>query len=95
MRFSLMRVFICPICGEEVPVKAKACPQCGSDEKTGWSENTYLDGIDLYGEDEYQETIRKEFGESKLWTNKKQFFISIIAAIFLFIFIMTYVCSSL
>ena len=26
---------------------ALACPECGSDEHTGWSEDTYVDGIDL------------------------------------------------
>ena len=39
--------FICPNCGAEVPVSAKACPECGSDEKTGWSGNTIYDGTDI------------------------------------------------
>jgi hypothetical protein len=30
-----------------VPIKAKSCPDCGSDEKTGWSEDTIYDGLDL------------------------------------------------
>ena len=30
--------FICPNCGAEVPATARACPECGSDEETGWSE---------------------------------------------------------
>ncbi|WP_156815625.1 zinc ribbon domain-containing protein [Pseudanabaena sp. PCC 6802] len=30
--------FSCPICGADVPIKARACPECGSDEQTGWSE---------------------------------------------------------
>ena len=29
---------ICPRCGSEVPPHAKASPECGSDERTGWSE---------------------------------------------------------
>lgn len=37
----------CPNCGEYVPPGAPACPHCGADEHTGWSEETYLDGIDL------------------------------------------------
>src|ERR1041384_1119375 len=32
---------ICPNCGAEVPRQAKACPECGSDEKTGWSEEAH------------------------------------------------------
>ena len=46
-----MSVFVppgdCPNCGETVPPDAAACPHCGADERTGWSEDTALDGIDL------------------------------------------------
>ncbi|MEM7331646.1 MAG: zinc ribbon domain-containing protein [Chloroflexota bacterium] len=30
--------FICPECGADVPVGAHFCPECYSDEETGWSE---------------------------------------------------------
>lgn len=30
--------FSCPICGARVRIGARACPECGSDEQTGWSE---------------------------------------------------------
>ncbi|MGP1386425.1 MAG: hypothetical protein ACTS2F_22885 [Thainema sp.] len=30
--------FTCPVCGTDVPLKARACPECGSDKGTGWSE---------------------------------------------------------
>ncbi|MFH1023540.1 MAG: hypothetical protein V1809_09135 [Planctomycetota bacterium] len=30
-----------------VPERAKACPECGADEKTGWSPDTLYDGLDL------------------------------------------------
>jgi hypothetical protein len=39
--------FTCPVCGAEVPRRAKACPECGACEKSGWSDDRYLDGIDL------------------------------------------------
>ncbi len=39
--------FICSNCGAEVPLKALACPECGSDENTGWSEDTMYDELDL------------------------------------------------
>lgn len=39
--------FSCPVCGADVPRKAKACPECGACEKSGWSEDHYLDGLDL------------------------------------------------
>lgn len=38
--------FVCPNCGAEVRLNALACPECGSDESTGWSEDTVYDGID-------------------------------------------------
>jgi len=55
--------FVCPNCGELLPPKARACPGCGSDENTGWSESTYMDGIDLpFDDDEYEAVRAKEFG---------------------------------
>jgi len=44
--------FICPHCEAQVPLGAAACPECGSDEKTGWSENTVYDGLDLYDDED-------------------------------------------
>lgn len=41
----------CPNCGEPVSAGARACPECGADAKSGWNDDTYLDGIDLPGED--------------------------------------------
>lgn len=57
--------FICPNCGADVPAKAKACPECGSDEKTGWSENTIYDGTGIEDPDEfdYDDFVRREFGK--------------------------------
>jgi len=54
----------CPNCGAEVPRTAKACPECGSDEKTGWAEEAAYSGLDLPEENfDYQDYIRKEFGQ--------------------------------
>ncbi len=39
--------FVCPHCYAEVPSGAPACPKCGSDEETGWSEDTAYDGLFL------------------------------------------------
>ena len=36
------------MCGADVPPRAKACPDCGADERTGWNEEaTCYDGLDL------------------------------------------------
>jgi hypothetical protein len=56
--------FNCPVCGTEVSVKAKACPECGSDEKTGWSANAVYDGTGIEDPDDfdYEEWKRTEHG---------------------------------
>jgi RNA polymerase subunit RPABC4/transcription elongation factor Spt4 len=57
--------FICPNCGAEIPVKSKSCPQCGSDDQTGWSEFTYMDTISTPDENEYLDILNNEFSENK------------------------------
>lgn len=53
---------ICPNCGEVVPEKAKACPECGACEETGWSDDAKADGLGLPSEDfNYDEYIKREF----------------------------------
>ncbi|MCX6955243.1 MAG: zinc ribbon domain-containing protein [Verrucomicrobia bacterium] len=39
----------CANCGAEIPRRARACPACGADERTGWRETTdsVYDGLDL------------------------------------------------
>jgi len=57
---------ICPNCGAQVPRNVKACPECGSDEQTGWSEESHADGLDLPDETfDYDDFVKREFeGES-------------------------------
>ena len=55
---------VCPVCGEDVPPKALACPECGADHSTGWRPGALdQDGLDL-PEDEfdYDKFIKSEFG---------------------------------
>jgi hypothetical protein len=55
---------ICPNCGAEVPPKARACPECGSDEETGWSEEAQAGGLDLPEENfDYNDFVEREFGK--------------------------------
>lgn len=57
---------ICPVCGEEVPRGAVACPECGADDKSGWREGgVSYDALGL-SEDgfDYEEFVEQEFGSS-------------------------------
>lgn len=57
---------ICPHCGAEVPRNARACPECGSDEKTGWSENAQGQRLGLPDEEfNYDEFVKEEFGSER------------------------------
>ncbi len=57
---------ICPNCGAAVPPGAKACPECGSDEQTGWSEDSYTGGLDLPDQEfDYKDFVEREFGGKK------------------------------
>ncbi|HZV37023.1 MAG TPA: zinc-ribbon domain-containing protein [Verrucomicrobiae bacterium] len=54
---------ICPNCGADVPPQAKACPECGSCEETGWSEAAETGDLDLPDDEfNYDEFVKKEFG---------------------------------
>jgi predicted nucleic acid-binding Zn ribbon protein len=61
------RTFDCPVCGEAVPIKAKACPSCGACEKSGWNEESEAtDGLDLPEDDfDYEKFTADEFGQPK------------------------------
>jgi hypothetical protein len=84
--------FACPNCGEHLPPNAKVCRECGSDENTGWSEDTYLDGISLpFEDDDYEEIRVKEFSDSgsgKIRIDWKM----IVGSIIVVAMIMAFVC---
>ena len=53
----------CPVCGAEVPSNARACPECGADEKTGWSEKARYDELGIPEESfDYEKFVDEEFG---------------------------------
>ena len=57
---------ICPNCGAEVPPKARACPECGADEKTGWSERAAAQRLGIPDDEfDYDEFVKEEFGAKK------------------------------
>lgn len=37
----------CAQCGTAIPRSARACPECGADERTGWRETSIYDGLEL------------------------------------------------
>jgi hypothetical protein len=37
----------CANCGAPLPRTARACPECGADERTGWRETSLYDDLDL------------------------------------------------
>ena len=56
---------ICPNCGEMVPEKAKACPECGACEETGWSEDAKADALGVPDDSfDYDDYIKREFEEN-------------------------------
>jgi hypothetical protein len=64
---------ICPACGAEVPSQARACPECGADEKTGWNEEaTEYDGLDLPDEStEYRDEVPSQSDDPQKWSRPK------------------------
>ncbi|MEO5718193.1 MAG: zinc ribbon domain-containing protein [Chthoniobacterales bacterium] len=57
---------VCPVCGEEVPRGAVACPECGADHNSGWREGAASDDVLGAREDDfdYEEFVEREFGSS-------------------------------
>jgi len=79
--------FSCPNCDGEVRQGAKACPHCGSDKNTGWSDQSWKDGLGIYDEDDYNETIEREFksGREKPGLKQTIYYITAILTVLVFI----------
>jgi hypothetical protein len=65
-RIKMQTPEVCPVCDEDVPSGALACPQCGADHNSGWRlEAENYDALDLPDEDfNYDEFVQREFGSS-------------------------------
>jgi len=47
-----------------VPDEARACPECGSDEQTGWSDRAQAQRLGLPDDEfDYDEFVKEEFGD--------------------------------
>jgi len=57
---------VCPVCGEEVPPGAVACPACGADHHSGWRDDAgSCDGVGMPDDEfNYDEFVEQEFGSS-------------------------------
>ncbi|MBN1780190.1 zinc ribbon domain-containing protein [bacterium] len=55
-------MFTCPFCGEMIEDGARACPHCGSDERTGWRHSFMPDET----WDEADEADDDEYGEERI-----------------------------
>ena len=84
---------VCPVCGEDIPRNALACPECGADYNSCWRKDadTY-DAVDLPDEDfNYDEFVRQEFRSSpKPAAIKTMWWIAAILVIVAFIAICLY-----
>jgi hypothetical protein len=81
--------FLCPHCGAELPPSARSCPECGSDEETGWSEDadTWRAGAPTgYADDDgfdYEEFLRREFGRRRPWYGDRKRLLRLVVALVL------------
>ena len=56
----------CSNCGAAVSGDANACPECGADEDSGWSEDAYAQSLGIPEDDfDYDEFVEREFGGEK------------------------------
>ncbi len=55
----------CANCGAEIPRNARACPECGADERTGWRETSIYDGLDLPGDDDGESDYAPDGGRDR------------------------------
>ena len=61
----------CANCGAAIPRHARACPECGADERTGWREQSIYDGLDLpeeaFEEEAHRDNTRRVNGVAWYW----------------------------
>ena len=49
-----------------VPGRAKSCPECGSDDETGWADDAVCQRLGLPDDSfDHEEFVREEFGERR------------------------------
>ena len=82
----------CPVCGADVPPRARACPECGADEQTGWSEKGRYDSMGIPDDEDfdYNEFVEREF-EGKRPKRKLNWLWMAVAILLLILFVLVFV----
>lgn len=80
----------CPNCGADVPRGARACSECGADEKTGWSEEADTPGNLGIPEEsfDYEDFMQREFGGGHAAVEKRERFWRLVGIIVLVSFLL-------
>ena len=79
---------ICPNCGAEVSPNARACPECGACDETGWSEAAESSHLGLPDDEfDYDDFVKREFGEGKVKPRGIPWFWWVVAAVVAGIFL--------
>lgn len=82
----------CPNCGAEVPPNARACPECGSDWETGWSDDATAQHLGIPGEKfDYDSFVERELSGKKERGNRLKPLWWIVALLLLLAFILYFV----
>jgi len=81
----------CSNCGADVPRKAKACPECGACDNTGWANEAGYESANLKEQEfDYDDFVVREFGDGGRPRAKKLHFIWVLVAVFLILFFLAY-----
>lgn len=87
-----MKPDVCPHCGATVPPEAAACPECGSDEKTGWSDEASAQSLDLPDEEfDYEDFVQREFAGGKPKPRGIPWFWWVVAVVLIALFALMFV----
>ncbi len=62
----------CPVCDTEVPEGARACPHCGADETTGWSDHARAQRLGIPDDDDDEPFDAEEFAREESGAERKR-----------------------
>lgn len=87
-----MAVF-CSHCGSEVPAKALACPECGSDAETGWASDEKRNeaAYGAFTDEDYRDVVRDLPGAPREPVDVRRIVLAIVAVIVLIAFLVRFV----